>query len=93
MHEAASEYAGQTVKLGELKGPSERDGLVAGADYRVEDWWDRISGQSWRDSNGNPAAMKYAVRIGTAGAVLPDDEVLYGKIAGFGHIVHVSELA
>lgn len=41
--------------------------------------------------DGNPACMKYAIRSAFAG--LPtDNNVVYGKVGGFGHIVHVSEL-
>lgn len=74
--------------------------VVGGATFRVEDWWDSISGgTSWGDSVGNPAAIQYGFRAGFNG--LPgDDEVLYGKIeketefgiVSLGHIVHVSEL-
>lgn len=57
----------------------------------IEDWWDRVSGTSWMFSDGNPACIKYALR--SAAADLPiDNEVLYGKIDGIGHLVHISEL-
>jgi len=43
------------------------------------------------DANGNPAALMFAIR--SARADLPtDDEVVYGKIGNFGHIIHTSEL-
>jgi hypothetical protein len=62
-------------------------------DYRVEDWWDRVSGGSWMDAVGNPACLGYAIRASVAG--LPtDDEVLYGHTPdGLGHLVHISEIA
>lgn len=42
-------------------------------------------------ADGNPACMNYAIRAGFSD--LPtDDEVLYGKIGGFGHLVHISEI-
>jgi hypothetical protein len=64
--------------------------------YRLEDWWDKITGKSWGDCDGNPACLLYALRTG----MLPldnaahslDDEVVYGKIGNVGHLVHVSEL-
>lgn len=59
--------------------------------FRVEDWWDRLTGRSWMDSNGNPAAMNYAIRGGLSGLPI-DDQVLYGKVGAFGHLVHVSEI-
>lgn len=67
MHKEMSKLAGKTVKI--VKGE------FAGQEYRVEDWWDRVYGKSWMDSNGNPAALEYALR-----KVPFDDEVLYGKI-------------
>ena len=57
----------------------------------VEDYWDRVYGKSWQVSDYNPAAMAYGMRNGMAGLPL-DDEVVYGKIDGLGHLVHVSEL-
>lgn len=64
---------------------------VNGHQYLAEDWWDRVVGESWMDCDGNPAALKYAVR--SAVDNLPfDNEVLYGKIDGLGHIIHVTEL-
>jgi hypothetical protein len=59
--------------------------------YEVEAYWDDLTGKSWMFSDGNPAALKYAVRSGVAGLPL-DNEVLYGTIGAFGHLVHVSEV-
>lgn len=82
-HSAPYEGAGQTFKLN-AKG-------IDGAEIHVEDYWDRVTGGSWMFANGNPAALQYAMRSVFAG--LPtDDEVVYGKVDGLGHIVHVSEL-
>jgi hypothetical protein len=78
--------AGQTVKA-EIRD----QGGNAVVDYRIEDYWDRVVGQSWMDSAGNPAALVYAMRSAMAGLPL-NDEVLYGKVGSFGHLVHVSEL-
>lgn len=48
---------------------------------------------SWMDSNGNPAAMMYAIRTGSQGFDVPiDNEVVYGKIGSLGYLFHVSEL-
>lgn len=90
-HTEAHEHAGRTMTLArplKLKPPT---GVYDGT-IKVEDWWDRVGGISWMFSNGNPAAMIYALR--SAFAELPlDDEVVYGKDeTGLGHIVHVSEL-
>lgn len=90
-HTEVHQHAGRTMTLAKplrIKPPiGIYDGTIV-----VEDWWDRISGVSWKFSNGNPAAMIYGIR--SAFAELPmDDEVVYGKDEyGFGHLVHVSEL-
>lgn len=69
----------------------EIQGLVAGAEFEVADYWNRISGKSWSLCDGNPACLVYAIRAGSSG--LPtDDDVVYGKVAGFGYLVHASEL-
>jgi hypothetical protein len=38
-----------------------------------------------------PRALIYSFRVGYSGLPL-DDEVLYGKIGPFGHLVHISEI-
>ncbi|MEV4197058.1 hypothetical protein [Micromonospora globbae] len=80
-----SPLAGQTVKIrADVR-------YLGGCEYVVEDWWQNVYGESWTTANGNPAALTYALRAGMAG--LPaDDEVLYGKVDGLGHLVHVSEI-
>lgn len=85
-HAEAHELAGTTVTL-ELTRNGQ--GIASGAEFTVEDWWDRITGKSWMFAQGNPAALAYA---GRAAALPLDDEVVYGKIGGLGHLVHVSEL-
>ena len=77
MHTESHPQAGQTVTL------------KTGEEYRLEDWWDKLTGSSWMYAVGNPAAMNYAMRA----LDLPiDDEVVYGKIGVYGHLVHVSEI-
>lgn len=62
-----------------------------GEPFRVEDWWDRVSGGSWAWAQGNPAALGYAMRL--LGTDIPDDdEVVYGKRGALGYLVHISEL-
>ena len=80
--------AGKTVIL---KCKPDPDGLN-GKEFVVEDYWENITGESWMKCNGNPACMKYAMRAALAG--LPtDNNVVYGKVGCFGHLVHVSELS
>lgn len=61
-------------------------------EYRLEDWWDRVTGESWMESKDNPIAIQYAIRSSFCGLPL-DNEVVYGKIGLFGHLIHVNELA
>jgi hypothetical protein len=66
-------------------------GELAGRQFRIEDWWDHVSGTSWRDADGNPAALQYAVRAMVQG--LPaNDDVVYGKVGALGYLVHVTEV-
>ncbi len=79
--------AGKTVIL---KCKPDLDNLN-GKTFVIEDWWENVAGESWMCCYGNPACLKYAIR--SAIADLPaDDEVVYGKVGSFGHIIHVSEL-
>jgi len=78
------DYSGQTVRV---KNVTER----GTQEYRVEGYWDELTGRSWAVSDGNPAAIAYAVRTGIKDLPL-DDNVLYGKIGPFGHLVHVDEI-
>lgn len=79
-------FAGQTVKV--------RNEIpkFGGADFIIEDYWQNVTGGlSWMDSNGNPAAMMYAIRTGSQGFDVPiDNEVVYGKIGSLGYLFHVS---
>lgn len=88
-HNDAHPLAGTTVTL-KATDPV-RGMVVEGAEFHVEDWWDRLTGGSWQTATGNPAALQYAMRSGFNGLPI-DDEVVYGKIGPFGHLVHVSEL-
>lgn len=89
IHTESSPLAGKTVKIRAGRThPHVTD--FGSSDYVVEDWWDRVAGKSWMFCDGNPACLVYALRdpIG-----LPmDDEVLYGHIGNFGHLVHISEI-
>jgi len=79
MHKEPHPYAGKTVKL------------KTGEEYRLEDWWDRGGQESWMFCDGNPACLNYALRAGLKHIPL-DDEVVYGKIGPYGHLIHESEL-
>ena len=85
-----SPLAGRTVRIaGTAKHPQVPD--FGGSEFRVEDWWENVGGKSWQACEGNPACMVYGIRSGLSGLPL-DDEVLYGKIGPFGHLVHYSEI-
>lgn len=83
-HNEPHPLAGKTVTIA--------TGEYAGMRYRVEDYWDRVAGKSWMNCDGNPACLQYAMRTGTVDKVPTDDEVLYGKLGPFGHLIHVSEI-
>ena len=87
MHTESHPFAGQMVHA-DIRG---RDGEVKSVEYHVEDWWDKLTGGSWMTADGNPAALNYALRA--ALAELPiDNDVVYGKVGSFGHLVHISEI-
>lgn len=98
MHTESHPLAGKTVRLNEMTVPGRPNhDPEPGLEYWIEDWWDHLTGESWQDSDGNPACMMYALRgtgfqSGTMRSLPWDDEVVYGKIGAFGHLVHVSEL-
>jgi hypothetical protein len=79
--------AGKTVTL---KLAADTEG-INGKEFRVEDYWQNVAGKSWMDCQGNPACLVYAMRS-AFGALPMDNNVVYGKVGPFGHLVHVSEL-
>lgn len=85
--------AGRTVRLKELVEKSLGPYLQEGDLFLVEDWWINVDGRSWKGCDGNPACLNYAMRMGLSGLlVVGDDEVVYGKVGGLGHLIHISEL-
>lgn len=90
IHENKSEFAGKTIKL--------KDTVVGmrGESFEVEDYFDRLAGESWMACSGNISVLSYSIRAGVSnrlGITIPlDNEVLYGKIRGLGYLVHVCEL-
>ena len=87
--------AGRTVPL--ARHPDDLEGNGGPVAVQIEDWWDHLTGGSWMYAEGNPAALKYAMRTGLGGGIgtdhVPmDDAVVYVKIGGFGHLVHQKEL-
>lgn len=86
VHEAPHPNAGGPVEV------STEVNLVAYVgEARLEDWWDRVSGESWMAALGNPATLQYRLRAIMTGLPV-DDEVVYVKINSMGHLLHVSEL-
>jgi hypothetical protein len=90
-HTESHELAGKTVVLNDKASDLVQKQVEPGNFFQVEDWWDVLTGGSWMDANGNFAALHYAMRTATSGLPL-NDEVVYGKIGAYGHLVHVSEL-
>lgn len=93
IHEKQHPLKGQTVVLNSNTVDNVRGIVIEGAEFVVDDWWDRINGGSWMYAKNNWAAMHYGMRSALQENSLPlDDEVVYGKIGIYGHIVHASEL-
>jgi len=92
IHQTDSPLKGKTVKIkANAKHPQVKN--FGGSEFLVENWWDKVSGGSWMFADGNPACMIYAIRTGFSENTVPiDDEVLYGKIGCFGHLVYISEI-
>lgn len=88
MHSTAHPLAGETVAVKLTGHPQIGEGPH---EYKLLDWWDKLTGGSWMFADGNPAALIYAMRSGMNEMPL-DNEVVYGHIGGFGHIVHVTEI-
>jgi hypothetical protein len=85
IHQTPHPLAGKEVVI--------KKGEWAGKTFRVEDYWDRAAGISWKNAEGNPACLIYAMRTGTQNFRVPmNDEVLYGKIGNSGNLIHVLEL-
>lgn len=92
MHDQKHPLAGQRIRIKEEAGPE-----LGGRVYEIEDWWDHLTGGSWGNARGNPAATKYAMRssIGRrpADPTPLDDEVVYGHTDdGYGHLIHAVEI-
>lgn len=88
--------AGEIVKIKQGVGHALQGYAMDGMDFVIEDWWQNVAGCSWMEANGNLAALEYAIRIGKNGdnnnVPIISNDVLYGKIDGFGHLFHVNEL-
>lgn len=93
-HTESHPLAGKTVYLNDNAEDPLRGILLPGTEFVVEDWYDflggRGDGRSWM-SDATFTTMHYGQRVNYLGRV-PDDEVVYGHVGAFGHIVHVSEL-
>ena len=91
MHTEKSKLAGKEVKIKALVEHPQNSNF-GGSSFKVEDWWDHLTGKSWQNATGNPACLIYAMR----GAIqkLPiDDDVLYGHTPdNLGHLVHITEI-
>lgn len=85
-HTEAHPQAGETVQVNTVL----HSGAHQGEAY-LEDWWDHLTGTSWGMSDGNPAVLDYAARAAMQGLPL-DDEIVYVKISGLGHLLHASEV-
>ncbi len=90
LHKERSELAGKTVRIRQSATHPQVENF-GGSMFRVEDWWDRLAGKSWGNCDGNPTCLVYAVRA-SQNDLDYSDEVLYGKVGFFGHLVHMDEI-
>lgn len=91
IHEEEHPRSGQTVtvKLDRKAGPAIEPGEHK---FEVLDWWDRLTGGTWRlPKHPNWACIHYQATAPAAGLPL-DNEVVYGHIEKLGYLVHVSEI-
>jgi len=93
MHIEKSNLAGKEVKI-KTSVTHPQNANFGGSSFRVEDWWDYLTGGSWMNASGNPACIVYGIRIAFTKELVPlDDDVLYGHtLDGFGHLVHINEI-
>ena len=82
---------GVTVRIRKGVTDPVQGAVVPGAEYQVEDLWKQVAGKSWMNCDGNPACLQYAMRAVANGLPI-DNDVLYGHIGRFGHLVHISEI-
>lgn len=87
----STNLAGKTVLLNDTAQDIVQGAVIPGAKYRVENLWTEVYGKSWTISDGNPAAINYAIRVART-SIPNDDNVYYGKIDGLGYLVHESEI-
>lgn len=82
IHDKPHALAGNTATV--------KRGVFKGEQIVVQDYWDRVSGKSWKKCGGIPAVMHYAERV--ISGLPEDDEVIYGKIGPLGYLIHCSEM-
>ena len=46
MHKESSSFAGKTVRIKKSSKHFQQP-KFGGGEYRVEDWWDKLTGKSW----------------------------------------------
>jgi hypothetical protein len=93
LHTTSHPLAGKTVKIKpDVEHPQVPN--FGGSNFIIEDWADILfGGKSWMFMEGHPASLIYALRTGFSKVPIPtDDEVLYGKVNGLGHLLHITEL-
>lgn len=93
MHTEKSNIAGKEVKI-KASVTHPQNPNFGGSFFRVEDWWDHLTGGSWMNVTGNLACLVYAMRISFTKESVPlDDDVLYGHTSdGYCHLVHINEI-
>ena len=88
-------YIGKIVKIKDWVLDEDNGQSLAKEDFLIEGYWkDLNNGISWKDTSLNNIAVKlYVIRLLKYNGKIPyDDNVIYGKVGMFGHLLHESEL-
>lgn len=82
-HKRALSLVGKTVTIvrGEYRGKI----------FKVQDYWDRLTGLSWIIARGNSTCLDYGRRVDKENLPM-DNEVLFGHIGHRSLLMHVSDL-
>lgn len=83
LHRKSHPLAGETVVIA--------SGTFEGHSFTIEDWWDRVAGESWIDCDENPTCAEYGMRAGADFDPL-DDDVVLGHIDCAETIIHARHL-
>jgi len=86
VHNSKHPLAGMEVTI--------KKGLLKDRTIRIDDWWDRATGDLWKKNTGSPEVLMYLRRLEAQAGEFPlpkDEDVVLGQVGGIKQIVHVLE--